>query len=295
MRTWISRCLAVVLVAAGSATLLGQHADDIWVGASGGGQLKRAGLDVDATIVVLPPSSGALLGWADNEPGFDRVTVDDPVNDLYRLGSGALIWLEVVQLDEAFRVIDASFNVFDQPGEQMLLGDHNLHVHPIWHINSQDAAFEPLRTLWRATFRLVDTGSTGYADSVDFTIRFGNVECQAGDVDGDTLLTLADVDAYFAVLSDPAGHSDVQRCAADADLDGLVTTADLEPLLDLLGTCLGDISINQAIDLTDLSVLLTNFGMTGSPGYEQGNLNGDEAIDLTDLSIMLTRFGQTCP
>ncbi len=296
MQSRLCRLIAATLLAALPLTrsASAQHAGDIWVGVSAAGQLKHAGLDLNAVVVVLPPSSGALVGWADNDPGFDRVTLDDPNHDLFQMSPGAMIWAEVVQLDPAFRMIDASFNVYDAPGERMLLGNNNLHVHAIWHINSQDPVFDPLRTHWRATLKLVDTGTTGYTDSADFTVRFGNVACQGGDVDGDTLLTLADVDAFFEVLDDPAGHTDVQRCAADADLDGRVTAADLEPLLALLGTCLGDISVNQSIDLTDLSVLLTNFGVGGSPSYQQGNLNGDEVIDLTDLSTLLTRFGQIC-
>ncbi|MEP0846553.1 MAG: hypothetical protein HRF50_06985 [Phycisphaerae bacterium] len=56
--------------------------------------------------------------------------------------------------------------------------------------------------------------------------------------------------------------------------------------------CPGDLNGDGAIDLADLSALLTNFG--GSGGAAQGDLDGDGDVDLADLSAMLERFGTFC-
>lgn len=58
--------------------------------------------------------------------------------------------------------------------------------------------------------------------------------------------------------------------------------------------CPPDLDGNRVVDLTDLSILLSRFGLTQGATPSQGDLNGDGAINLTDLSIMLTAFGTPC-
>lgn len=54
----------------------------------------------------------------------------------------------------------------------------------------------------------------------------------------------------------------------------------------------GDLDGNGAIDLSDLSQLLSQFGSTG--GTFSADINGDGAVDLTDLSLLLSNFGGSC-
>ncbi|MFN0134667.1 MAG: dockerin type I domain-containing protein, partial [Phycisphaerae bacterium] len=56
--------------------------------------------------------------------------------------------------------------------------------------------------------------------------------------------------------------------------------------------CPGDVNGDQFVNLTDLSILLANFGDVGSPST--GDLNGDGDVNLTDLSFLLARFGTGC-
>ncbi len=51
---------------------------------------------------------------------------------------------------------------------------------------------------------------------------------------------------------------------------------------------LGDINHDGFVDLTDLTILLSQFGQTRSPA----DLNGDGQVDLGDLARMLANFGQ---
>jgi len=122
----------------------------------------------------------------------------------------------------------------DEPGERILLGNENLHIHLTWHIDSEAPGFEPVRTVWRATFKFVDTGSTGYSESEPFTFRFANVDCLTGDVNGDTLRDGADVQDFVKLLLDPASAAVEQRCGADADRDGLVTLADVPAFVEVI-------------------------------------------------------------
>ena len=57
--------------------------------------------------------------------------------------------------------------------------------------------------------------------------------------------------------------------------------------------CPGDLNADSTVDLTDLSILLNNFGTTGA-GPGDGDIDGDADVDLTDLSILLSNFGTPC-
>ncbi|MFN0137503.1 MAG: immunoglobulin domain-containing protein [Phycisphaerae bacterium] len=65
--------------------------------------------------------------------------------------------------------------------------------------------------------------------------------------------------------------------------------------LSIVGCCVGDIDGDGAIGLTDLAILLTNFGTTGGATPAQGDLDDDTDVDLTDLATLLTPFGSVCP
>lgn len=54
--------------------------------------------------------------------------------------------------------------------------------------------------------------------------------------------------------------------------------------------CPGDINLDNVVDLTDLALLLTNFGQVGI-----GDLDGNCTTDLIDLAILLRGFGAPCP
>jgi hypothetical protein len=52
-----------------------------------------------------------------------------------------------------------------------------------------------------------------------------------------------------------------------------------------------DLNANGTVDLTDLAVLLSNFGMTADALPEEGDTDGDQDVDLQDLSLLLADFG----
>lgn len=65
-------------------------------------------------------------------------------------------------------------------------------------------------------------------------------------------------------------------------------------LLHRPGPLAGDVNGDRAVTLTDLAILLSNFGLPGGATREDGDLNGDGAVDLTDLSLVLANFDTTC-
>ena len=58
-------------------------------------------------------------------------------------------------------------------------------------------------------------------------------------------------------------------------------------------TCFGDLDGDDDIDLSDLAVLLPNYGHTGTV-YTDGDLDRDEDVDLEDLSALLSVYRTTC-
>ncbi len=61
----------------------------------------------------------------------------------------------------------------------------------------------------------------------------------------------------------------------------------------IAGACLGDANGDGRIDLTDLNIILSNFGASGAPGLT-GDVNADGIVDFNDLNLTLVRFGSTC-
>ncbi len=64
-------------------------------------------------------------------------------------------------------------------------------------------------------------------------------------------------------------------------------------LIDLADACPGDVDGNNTVDLSDLAILLANFGNPAAT-REQGDLTGDGTVDLSDLAELLSNFGGSC-
>ncbi|MBI5866446.1 MAG: agmatine deiminase family protein [Planctomycetes bacterium] len=58
--------------------------------------------------------------------------------------------------------------------------------------------------------------------------------------------------------------------------------------------CIGDLSGDGVVDLSDLAVLLSNFGARQA-STAMGDADGDFDVDLSDLAGMLSAYGTVCP
>ncbi len=59
-------------------------------------------------------------------------------------------------------------------------------------------------------------------------------------------------------------------------------------------TCSADLDGDGDIDISDLAVLLANFGRSDNPGASAGDLDGNGTVDLSDLAGLLAAFGISC-
>lgn len=245
--------IAALATLAGFAVVTNaQHLGDVWVGHSTGNQIdiSPSGFVPGLNYHTLSPVSGLLHGWTDASPGFDHITADDPNHDLYSLQAGAAIWLQIVAIDSAVRLIDSAFNILDAAGQRTYLGGYNLHVHDTWHINSDDLAYDPNQCVWHVTVFLSDAGSTGYAATTPFTFYFTNVSVRppsqpaTGDFDESGAVGLVDWLAFEECYSGPElrpspGNAAITTCEVsclnafdfdnDLDLD-LIDLASVQTL-----------------------------------------------------------------
>lgn len=83
------------------------------------------------------------------------------------------------------------------------------------------------------------------------------------------------------------GSGSIIEAAVD---DFLITSESCENPV----ACPGDLNGDMVIDLTDLSIMLSNFGTASGATTEDGDMDNDGDVDLTDLSLMLAVFGAPC-
>lgn len=179
-------CLAIMIVLiAGLAFVPAsyaqhQHEGDFHIGVNAVGKLVfefDEHMLAGEECVVLPASvNPAIPGWVADAPGFEAVEADEPAEDIYTLADGASIRLVGVDLDAGLFVrapsIGTPVAIAPTPTLGYLsLGDEHLHTHAVWHLDPTAPGYQP-QASWSGTFKFVDVGTTGYADSDAFTLCF---------------------------------------------------------------------------------------------------------------------------
>lgn len=109
-----------------------------------------------------------------------------------------------------------------------------------------------------------------------------------GDLNGDGTTDGIDADMMVAVF----GATGAQRLIGDVDCSGVVNTSDLTALLGMYGTTnpLGDCDGDGDVDVVDKDLLLANFGATMGARI-LGDVNGDNRVSTTDLLILSSAWG----
>ena len=58
--------------------------------------------------------------------------------------------------------------------------------------------------------------------------------------------------------------------------------------------CPGDLNGDGVVDISDLAILLANFGTAAGATFEDGDSDGDGDVDIADLAVLLSNFGASC-
>lgn len=123
-------------------------------------------------------------------------------------------------------------------------------------------------------------------DSMRFTARYSSQQVR-GDFNGDNVVGEADIQAMFATIYEAS-----ENRWFDLNFDEVVDELDLiELVTGVLDTAMGDVNLDQKVDLADLARLATNFGTESDALWGQGDMNGDGMVDLADLAKIATNFG----
>lgn len=164
----------VVVAGASAQAQPHHHGDDGVVGVNGNGVLGME-IDLDEAYPFEEFFTSALLnGWISDAPGFTALDENEPDEDFFVLGAGADVHFELVGTSSGAMEVYNPF--FDIPalsgGDRFAFGAGDFDTHPFWFLNTDHPSYDPSDAEWSVDFKLVDLGSTGYADSETFTIRF---------------------------------------------------------------------------------------------------------------------------
>lgn len=163
---------------------------------------------------------------------------------------------------------------------------------------------------------VLDFGSVPQGEWAEATLTV----CNSGDVALWTATGIADLDysleasAGFGVpegpfVETPGGAGNQHAIQMDTStvgpMSGTLTISSNAPdepvrIVTLVGevteaSCFGDLDGDGGIHLSDLAVLLSNYGRTSGVSYADGDLDEDGDVDVQDLAAMLAVYGTTCP
>ncbi|RMF84197.1 MAG: hypothetical protein D6744_03525, partial [Planctomycetota bacterium] len=95
------------------------------------------------------------------------------------------------------------------------------------------------------------------------------------------VITAQSISGQFSIIRGP-GRYDVDYGATSVTLTVLQSP------------CPGDLNGDNVSDLTDLAILLANFGRSDGVTYADGDFDGDGIVGLVDLAVLLGDFGTLC-
>ncbi len=167
-----------MFVTVSSAPAGENKSSDVQYGVTPDGRLKL--LFTEGLVVLQPIESGPLTGWGADEPGFFSIINPIPEEAMSPLAPSNNIVVQVVGagLDNGLKAWLPGFGAHLGNGPFSVsswdLGPDHEDSHPFWHIDPTTAGFVgPLaQTEWNATFRIIDTGATGYLPSDPITMTF---------------------------------------------------------------------------------------------------------------------------
>jgi hypothetical protein len=101
---------------------------------------------------------------------------------------------------------------------------------------------------------------------------------------------------YTCTLYNVQQKTTVRSCAS-ADACGVVVENCDKSFIYVGGCnsdCPADVNLDRLVNLTDLSILLGNYGLMGGAQLSDGDVNCDGDVDLADLASLVSQFGQEC-
>jgi len=116
-----------------------------------------------------------------------------------------------------------------------------------------------------------------------------------GDFNGSGAVNATDIDLLFAATPGTPPAADLKF---DINADGVVTIgvntagSDTDHLVrNILLTEYGDANLDRSVNISDFSLLASQFNHAGT--WSQGNFNGDALVNIADFSLLAAKFNTT--
>ena len=241
--------------------------------ALGGGRDRGEMADDFETDQGWSVSGDATAGmWERGVPvgGGDR---GDPPADYD--GSGQCY---LTQNDDDDSDVDGGTSYLISPTIDLSDGDATVH-YALWYTNNFGA--DPDNDIFRTWISNDNGSSWQLAETIGPASSSGWNE--HAFVVSDFVMPTAQVRVRFEVSDLGSGS------VVEAGVDAFEVSA-----LDCGPDCPGDLTGDNLVDLSDLQLLLSNYGMPSGAAYEDGDLDGDGAVDLADLQALLAAYGEVC-
>lgn len=239
--------------------------------------------DLDAVDGLGPVGADYAAGSNPAFPALDDVDIDPvqlegPLGALTNIFAGGT----GLSLDDDANVTDGRFVTLDKGANLLYIFDLDSGGVPnvvadvyVIDLNTGEIVYEELNAINH------------------FMERHGFANFLRGDIDGNGVITAADIDAINVSAALTALEQEEYDLTGD-DLitgGGLSNTDTVELVRNILGTEFGDANLDGNVNIGDLTLLAGSFGSAG--GWANGDFTGDGTINIGDLTVLAGNFGFT--
>jgi hypothetical protein len=198
--------LAILVVCCAGASATRGHVTEIIIGRDAAGRLKVE-VHGHSPIELNPTVFPNTVGWAEGEPGFETLQVDQPGEDFFVPASTANLAFTLISTDPGVRVLNNTGSAPLLPGQTYPLGPPFFDIHPFFNITGGvPGQVHRMRIIVR------DLSNT-YLPTGEIELSFVSAECYS-NCDGSLFAPLLTANDFLCFLNKFAANDPYANCDA---------------------------------------------------------------------------------